>query len=99
MYGHRVMAVVGGGCGLSQGRDGGDTTRLVLVPAVGIHMGHRHGLRVGGGGFQMDPLPSKKILSGLKPGLDSLTRTGTFHGGKVSPRVRAVLAGGYGLPR
>jgi len=29
-------------------------------------------------------VPSKKILSGLKPGLDSLTCTGTFHGGKVT---------------
>ena len=29
-------------------------------------------------------MPSKKILSGLKPGLDSLTCTGTFHGGKVT---------------
>ena len=32
-------------------------------------------------------MPSKKILSGLKPGLDSLTCTGTFHGGKVKPMV------------
>ena len=29
-------------------------------------------------------MPSKKILSGLKPGLASLTCTGTFHGGKVT---------------
>jgi hypothetical protein len=32
-------------------------------------------------------VPSKKILSGLKPGLDSLTCTGTFHGGKVTRRA------------
>ena len=44
-------------------------------------------------------MPSKKILSGLKPGLDSLTCTGTFHGGKVSrrrdtrPRSAATLRG------
>jgi len=28
-------------------------------------------------------VPSEKILSGLKLGLDSLTSTGAFHGGKV----------------
>ena len=46
---------MGGGCGLPQWREGRGTACLVLVLAIGMHMGYRHGLRVGGGGFQINP--------------------------------------------